>query len=124
MVPNYIEHQIPDGRLTSRDSLKQLLAMYYTAFPDMKSVLHDILAQGDRVTYRWSVSATHLGDWLGILPTGNHMRATGITIYRIVGGKALEGWSSVAISRSEEEQRLLSDFLLNDKANTESGDIS
>jgi hypothetical protein len=42
MVPNYVEHQIPDGRLTSRDSLKQLLAMYYKAFPDMKSVLHDI----------------------------------------------------------------------------------
>src|ERR671913_116270 len=70
MVPNYVEHQIPDGRLTSRHSLKQLLATYYKAFPDMKSVLHDILAQGDRVMYRWSVNATHLGDWLGIPPPG------------------------------------------------------
>src|SRR5215208_3677759 len=124
MVPNYIEHQIPDGRLTSRNSLKQLLAMYYKAFPDMKSVLHDVLAQGDRVMYRWSVSATHLGDWLGIPPTGNHMRATGITIYRIVEGKAVEGWSSVAISRSEEEQRWLSEGGTTDKAYPESGDIS
>ena len=123
MVPNYVEHQIPDGRLTSRHSLKQLLAMYYKAFPDMKSVLHDILAQGDRVMYRWSVNATHLGDWLGIPPTGNHMRATGITIYRIVGGKAVEGWSSVAISRSEEEQRWLSEGGTTDEAYTESGDI-
>jgi serine phosphatase RsbU (regulator of sigma subunit)/predicted ester cyclase len=123
MVPDYVEHQIPDGRLTSRDSLKQLLAMYYKAFPDMKSVLHDLLAQGDRVTYRWSVSATHLGDWLGIPPTGNHMTATGITIYRITGGKAVEGWSSVAISRSEEEQRWLSEGGRTDKAYTESGDI-
>ena len=57
MVPNYVEHQIPDGRLTSRNSLKQLLAMYYKAFPDMKCLLHDIFAQGDRVMYRWSVSA-------------------------------------------------------------------
>ena len=123
MVPNYVEHQIPDGRLTSRHSLKQLLAMYYKAFPDMKSVLHDILAQGDRVMYRWSVNATHLGDWLGIPPTGNHMRATGITIYRIVGGKAVEGWSSVAISRSEEEQRWLSEGGTTDDAYPESGDI-
>src|SRR5215216_3341824 len=123
MVPNYIEHQIPDGRLTSRHSLKQLLAMYYKAFPDMKSILHDVLAQGDRVTYRWSVSATHLGDWLGIPPTGNHMRATGITIYRIVEGKAVEGWSSVAISRSEEEQRWLSEGRRTDEVYTESGDI-
>ena len=124
MVPDYVEHQIPDGRLTSRDSLKQLLAMYYKAFPDMKSVLHDVLAQGDRVTHRWSVSATHLGDWLGIPPTGNHMTATGITIYRIVEGKAVEGWSSVAISRSEEEQRWLSEGGRTDEAYSESGDIS
>jgi serine phosphatase RsbU (regulator of sigma subunit)/predicted ester cyclase len=124
MVLDYIEHQIPDGRLTSRDSLKQLLAMYYKAFPDMTSVLHDVLAQGDRVTFRWSVSATHLGDWLGIPPTGNHMTATGITIYRITGSKAVEGWSSVAISRSEEEQRWLSEGGRTDKAYTESGDNS
>jgi serine phosphatase RsbU (regulator of sigma subunit)/predicted ester cyclase len=124
MVPNYVEHQVPDGRLTSRDSLKQLLAMYYRAFPDMKSVLHEILAQGNRVMYRWSVSATHLGDWLGIPPTGNHMTATGITIYRIVGGKAVEGWSSVAISRSEEEQRWLSEGGTTDEAYSESGGIS
>src|SRR5215211_3542942 len=124
MVPNYVEHQIPDGRLTSRHSLKQLLAMYYKAFPDMKSVLHDILAQGDRVTHRWSVSATHLGDWLGIPPTGNHMTATGITIYRITRSKAVEGWSSVAISRSEEEQRWLSEGGSTDEAYSESGDIS
>src|SRR5215207_4043002 len=120
MVPNYVEHQIPDGRLTSRHSLKQLVAMYYKAFPDMKSVLHDVLAQGDRVTYRWSVSATHLGDWLGIPPTGNHMRATGITIYRITGSKAVEGWSRVAMRRTVEEQRWLSVGVWNDKASTES----
>jgi predicted ester cyclase len=123
MVPNYVEHQIPDGRLTSRHSLKQLLAMYYKAFPDMKSVLHDIFAQDDRVMYRWSVNATHLGDWLGIPPTGNHMRATGITIYRIAGGKAVEGWSSVAISRSEEEQRWLSEGGITDEASPEGGDV-
>jgi predicted ester cyclase len=123
MVPNYVEHQIPDGRLTSRHSLKQLLAMYYKAFSDMKCVLHDIFAQGDRVMYRWSVNATHLGDWLGIPPTGNHMKATGITIYRIVGGKAVEGWSSVAISRSEEEQRWLSEGGTTDDAYSESGDV-
>src|SRR5215212_7367383 len=66
MVPNYIEYQVPDVQLASRHSLKQLLATYYKAFPDMTSVLHDIFAQGDRVAFRWSVSGTHLGDWVGI----------------------------------------------------------
>jgi predicted ester cyclase len=123
MVPNYIEHQIPDVHLASRDSLKQLLATYYKAFPDMKSVLHDIFAQGDRVAFRWSVSGTHLGDWVGIPPTGNHITASGITIYRITGGKAVEGWTSIDISRSEEEQRWLSEGGRTDEAYPESGDI-
>jgi len=123
MAPDYVEHQIPYGQLTSRDSLKQLLAMYYKAFPDMKSVLHDILAQGDRVAFRWSVSGTHLGDWVGIPPTGNHMTASGITIYHIAEGKAVEGWSSVDILRSEEEQRWLSEGGRTEKAYPESGDI-
>jgi predicted ester cyclase len=123
MVPNYIEHQVPDVQLASRDSLKQLLATYYKAFPDMKSVLHDSFAQGDRVAFRWSVSGTHLGDWLGIPPTGNHITASGITIYRITGGKAVEGWTSIDISRSEEEQRWLSEGGRTDEAYPESGDI-
>ena len=123
MVPNYIEHQVPDVHLASRDSLKQLLATYYKAFPDMTSVLHDIFAQGDRVAFRWSVSGTHLGDWVGIPPTGNHITASGITIYRITGGKAVEGWTSIDISRSEEEQRWLSEGGRTDEAYPESGDI-
>jgi predicted ester cyclase len=123
MVPNYIEHQVPDVQLASRDSLKQLLATYYKAFPDMKSVLHDIFAQGDRVAFRWSVNGTHLGDWVGIPPTGNHITASGITIYRITGGKAVEGWTSIDISRSEEEQRWLSEGGRTDEAYPESGDI-
>jgi predicted ester cyclase len=66
MVPNYMEHQVPDVQVASRDGLEQLLAMYYKAFPDMKCVFHDIFAQGDKVAFRWSVSGTHLGDWVGI----------------------------------------------------------
>jgi steroid delta-isomerase-like uncharacterized protein len=123
MAPDYVEHQVPDVQLASRDSLKQLLATYYKAFPDLKSVLHDIFAHGDRVAFRWSVSGTHLGDWVGIPPTGNHIAASGITIYRIVGGKAVEGWTSIDISRSEEEQRWLSEGGRTDEAYPESGEI-
>src|SRR5215216_5148822 len=108
MVPNYIEHQVPDVHLASRDSLKQLLATYYKAFPDMKSVLNDIFGKGDRVAFRWSVSGTHLGDWFGVSPTGDHVATTGITIFRIDGGKVVEGWTSIDLTPSEEElQRLI-----------------
>jgi serine phosphatase RsbU (regulator of sigma subunit)/predicted ester cyclase len=124
MAPNYVEHLIPDGQFPGRESFKQLLAVYYIAFPDLKSVLHDILAQGDRVAFRWSVSGTHLGEWAGIPPTGLHMTAAGITIYRIAAGKAVEGWASIDISRSAEEQRWLSEGGRTDESHPERGDIT
>ena len=75
----------------------------------MKVTMYDVFGRGDRVAYRWSASGTHLGEWMGVPPTGLHLTTTGITIHRIVGGKCVEGWVSVDISRSEEEQRWLSE---------------
>jgi steroid delta-isomerase-like uncharacterized protein len=116
MAADYVEHTLPPGSRPGRDTLKQYVAMYHNAFPDVSSVLHDILAQGDRVAYRWSASGTHLGEWAGIPPTGLHMMTRGITIHRIAGGKCVEGWASVDISRSKEEQRWLSEGGRSDEA--------
>jgi predicted ester cyclase len=108
MDPNYVEHTVPRGQPPGRDTLKQYVAMYRNAFPDVRSVMHDILAQGDRVAYRWSASGTHLGELAGIAPTGLHMTTRGITIHRIAGDRCVEGWASMDVSRTEEEQRWLS----------------
>ena len=59
---------------------------------------------------------THLGEWMGIPPTVLHLTTTGITIHRIVGGECVEGWVSVDISRSEEEQQWLSEGGRTDEA--------
>jgi serine phosphatase RsbU (regulator of sigma subunit) len=90
----------------------------------VKATLHDIVAQGDRVAYRWSTSGTHLGELAGILPTGLHMTTRGIAILRFAGGKCVEGWASVDISRSEEERRWLSEGGRTDEAYPEGvGDL-
>jgi serine phosphatase RsbU (regulator of sigma subunit)/predicted ester cyclase len=119
MAPNYVEHTVPPGSPPGRDALKQRVAMYHEAFPDVRRVLHDLLAQGDRVAYRWSASGTHLGEWAGIPPTGLHMATRGITIYRIAGGRCVEGWASVDVSRTEEERRWLSEGGRTDEAYSE-----
>jgi hypothetical protein len=89
--------------------LKQTITTYRTAFPDLKATVDDIFAEGDRVAYRWSTRGTHLGEWLGIPPTGYHMAATGITVFRIAGGKVVEGWTSMDLSPTDEELRWLTE---------------
>jgi predicted ester cyclase len=107
MATDYVAHHIPSGLPPGAEGLKQLIAAYRTAFPDLKINLDDIFGKGDRVAFRWSVSGTHLGDWFGVSPTGDHVRATGITIFRIDGGKVVESWTSIDLNPSEEElQRL------------------
>ncbi len=62
MAAAYVEHTVPPGSQPGRDTLKQYVAMFHDAFPNMRGTLRDILAQGDRVAYRWSASGTHLGE--------------------------------------------------------------
>ena len=109
MAPNYVDHSIPSGLPPGTEGLKQATTTYRTAFPDLKATLDDIFAESDRVAYRWSVSGTHLGEWLGIPPTGNHVTATGITHFRIAGGKVVEAWTSTDLSPTEEEKRWLTE---------------
>jgi steroid delta-isomerase-like uncharacterized protein len=109
MAADYVDHSIPSGLPPGTEGLKQATTTYHTAFPDLKATLDDIFAEGDRVAFRWSVSGTHLGEWLGIPPTGNHVTATGITHFRIAGGKVVEGWTSTDLSPTEEEMRWLTE---------------
>jgi predicted ester cyclase len=85
--------------------MKQALSTYRTAFPELQATLDNIFAAGDRVAHRWSARDTHLGEWLGVPPTGHHFTMSGITIYRLADGKAVEGWNSIEVNPTEEEQR-------------------
>jgi steroid delta-isomerase-like uncharacterized protein len=120
MATDYVAHHIPSGMPPGAEGLKQLIAAYRTAFPDLKINLDDIFAEGEMVAFRWSVSGTHLGDWLGVSPTGNHVRATEIPIFRIAGGKVVESWTSIDLNPSEEELQ----WLTEGSGGPRSGDIS
>ncbi|HZA45151.1 MAG TPA: ester cyclase [Rubrobacter sp.] len=88
---NYVDHAGLPGLPSGHEGTKQALTNYRTAFPAMQATVDDILAEGDRVALRWSARDTHLGEWLGVPPTGQHFTLSGITIYRIAEGKAVEG---------------------------------
>jgi steroid delta-isomerase-like uncharacterized protein len=110
MAADYVDYPIPSGLPPGTEGLKQTITTYRTAFPDLRATVDDIFAEGDRVAYRWSTRGTHLGEWLGIPPTGNHMAATGITVFfRIAGGKVVEGWTSMDLSPTDEELRWLTE---------------
>lgn len=67
---------------------------YLTAFPDTHFTIDDMIAEGDRVAIRWTVRATHRGEFEGIAPTGKPVTVTGTMVARIANGKLVEGWQN------------------------------
>ena len=65
---------------------------FLSAFPDMKVTVEDVIAEGDRAVVRWSATATHTGDGLGILPTGRSVTIRGMTWVTVLEGQLGEGW--------------------------------
>ncbi len=82
----------PPTTLHGREEFKQLLSLYFTAFPDARFTVEDQIVQGDKVASRYTFRGTHQGELMGIPPTGKQVTVTGITINRIAGGKSEEGW--------------------------------
>jgi steroid delta-isomerase-like uncharacterized protein len=75
-------------------SLKQSETNYVTAFPNKSIKLDTIFGAEDRVVVRWTVNATHKGQFQGIAPTNKPIKLSGITIYRIADNKICEIWRS------------------------------
>jgi predicted ester cyclase len=58
----------------------------------VRETIEDIVAEGDRVVYRWTVHATHVGEVMGIQGTGTPITFGGIEIYRLRDGRIVERW--------------------------------
>lgn len=65
------------------------------AFGDMRFTIHDLIASGDRVVVRWSMTANHQGPLAGIPATGKPIQQRANVIYRMEGGKIAEGWAQM-----------------------------
>jgi steroid delta-isomerase-like uncharacterized protein len=71
-------------------AFKEVLAGVRAALPDIKIEIGNVIAEGDFVVAPWTISGTHLGDLMGIPPSGRRVTWDGITIYRIEDGKVVD----------------------------------
>jgi len=78
--------------LTGPEAYAQFVSESLTTYPDYHVTIEDVVALGDLVFLRTTVSATHLGP-LGTIPaTGMPWAEDAIVMYRIANGKIVEAW--------------------------------
>jgi predicted ester cyclase len=94
-APDYVDRTPSPirGMASGREGARQAFALFHKAFPHIRHIVEDLIAEGDRVVARISARETHTGELFGQPPTGRVATLTGITIYRLVAGRIAERWS-------------------------------
>jgi predicted ester cyclase len=77
--------------------LKRVFTTLHRAYPDLHFTIEDLIAEGDKVVVRNSVTGTHQGEYMGIPPTGKAVTYNEIFIARFVNGRVAEAWEVVDV---------------------------
>ncbi len=95
LVPNLISHNHLPGVPTGLAGSKMVHQGLLTSFPDSKTTIEDLVAEGDRVVMRGTATGTHKGPFGGAPPTGKSFKVTTMSVFRIANGKIVEHWGVI-----------------------------
>jgi steroid delta-isomerase-like uncharacterized protein len=92
---DFIDHAPLPGLPSDLNGLRQRLQILHRAFPDFRSTIIDLVAEGDKVVAFVLSEGTHREDFAGVPATGRPFAMQEIQILRIVDGKMVEHWQVV-----------------------------
>lgn len=82
------------GSMRGREGYKGIVMTYRSAFPDMKLIIDEQIAEGDVVVTRWRAEGTHRGELMGIAPTGKRVSVQGVVISQVKNGQLTDDFES------------------------------
>jgi steroid delta-isomerase-like uncharacterized protein len=89
--PNFALHT-PLPSAPGIQGINDVVTTCRAAFEHLNVTVEDMVAEGNKVTARFTASGIHRGPFMGLSPTGKPITMTGIEIFRIENGKIAELW--------------------------------
>ncbi len=93
VTEDFVNHEAWPGEDPGYEGFRLRLRRLRDAFPDFRMTVEDVLADGDLVAYRATVTGTHRGELLGMRPTGRSFRVQHMHFLRLRDGRASEHWA-------------------------------
>jgi steroid delta-isomerase-like uncharacterized protein len=90
VAPDYVNHS--PGMPGQPEGIKAVVSMFRAGLPDLRVLIEDVVAEGDKVVMRYRIEGTHEGELFGVPPTGRQVSIESITVERLSGGKIREHW--------------------------------
>jgi predicted ester cyclase len=66
-----------------------------SAFSELAGRVDELLLDGDRIAWRWTLTGVHSGPFLGERATGKRVRLSGTNFQRLSGGVAVAHYTLV-----------------------------
>ena len=95
VAPTFINQSAPPGFPADREGVRATFDLFRAAFPDLTVVIHDQIAEGDKVVTRKTFQGTHQGEFMGIPPTGRKVTIGVTDILRVHEARIVEHWGQV-----------------------------
>ncbi len=93
VAPDAVDHEGFGGLDTQGAAgARRLVAATRAAFPDLRVTIDDLIAEGDKVALRLTLSGTHQGALAGVPASGKRVTFTSLDLYRFADGKLVEHW--------------------------------
>jgi steroid delta-isomerase-like uncharacterized protein len=93
LAPDYVNHTPATPDLpTGPEGVKGVVSMFRGGMPDLRVVVEDMIAEGDKVATRYTLEGTHEGELFGVPPTGQRLSIKSMTVERVSEGRIRDHW--------------------------------
>jgi steroid delta-isomerase-like uncharacterized protein len=92
LADDFVEHEAFPGIPPTKQGVGMLFEQLRKAFSAFRMNVEAIASEGDMVMVRATMTGTHVGDFMGIPPSGKEVRVPLCDWTRVRGGKAVEHW--------------------------------
>jgi serine phosphatase RsbU (regulator of sigma subunit)/ketosteroid isomerase-like protein len=111
LAPDFVDHSTLAGQEPGREGYKQQVAEQHAALSDIRPIIEDQVAKGDKVVTRITWRSIHdRGEYFGLMPRDKEVVVTAMSMHRIEAGKIAEEWSedggSAEVAQAHLEQEV------------------
>jgi predicted ester cyclase/catechol 2,3-dioxygenase-like lactoylglutathione lyase family enzyme len=97
VAPEFVNHGVPPGFPTNREGLKMFFEVLRKGFPDGQSEFHHLVAEGDMVMAHKVNHGSHLGEFMGMAPTGKRVHTESVKMFQIKNCQIVAHWHVVDV---------------------------
>ena len=86
------------GQAFGSETFKLRARAVHAAFADIEVAVDELLIDGARIAWRWSLSGTQIGAFAGIAATERRVTLRGVNFQRVEGDRVIEHWTLADLS--------------------------